>query len=139
MTIISQSSMRAVSQIRLPGGHAPVLPVANKAYSSGLVTSPRGAPVFISRGIGWAIYPVYRARVKPALWLEAPGAVLRFETKEHLAAMAVALASMTAKLVRELAMHRFNRHWCGRVPELKPTAGYRQDASRWASSRSSRR
>jgi predicted MPP superfamily phosphohydrolase len=45
-------------QIRLPGGHAPVLPVANKAYSSGLVTSPRGAPVFISRGIGWAIYPV---------------------------------------------------------------------------------
>jgi len=45
-------------QVRLPGGHAPVLPVKNKAYSSGLVTSPRGTPVFISRGIGWAIYPV---------------------------------------------------------------------------------
>jgi len=45
-------------QVRLPGGRALVLPVENKAYSSGLVTSPRGTPVFISRGIGWAIYPV---------------------------------------------------------------------------------
>ena len=26
--------------------------------SSGLIPSPRGTPVFISRGIGWAIYPV---------------------------------------------------------------------------------
>jgi predicted MPP superfamily phosphohydrolase len=45
-------------QVRLPGGHAPVLPVENKAYSSGLVVSPRGTPVFISTGIGWAVYPV---------------------------------------------------------------------------------
>jgi predicted MPP superfamily phosphohydrolase len=45
-------------QVRLPGGHAPVLPVANKAYSSGLVYSSRGTPLFISRGIGWAVYPV---------------------------------------------------------------------------------
>lgn len=43
----------------------------------------------------------------------------------------VALASMAAKYVRELAMARFNRHWSARVPELKPTAGYVQDARRW--------
>lgn len=43
----------------------------------------------------------------------------------------VALASMAAKLVRELAMMRFNRYWGGRMPELKPTAGYVQDARRW--------
>lgn len=43
----------------------------------------------------------------------------------------VALASMTAKLVRELAMLRFNRYWSARQPDLKPTAGYRQDARRW--------
>jgi len=43
----------------------------------------------------------------------------------------VALASMCAKLVRELAMARFNRYWSERVPELKPTAGYVQDARRW--------
>ncbi|HYE01625.1 MAG TPA: hypothetical protein VD963_00165 [Phycisphaerales bacterium] len=43
----------------------------------------------------------------------------------------VALASMLAKLVRELLMGRFNRYWCGLLPELKPTAGYRGDAWRW--------
>lgn len=43
----------------------------------------------------------------------------------------VALASMTAKLVRELFMARFNRYWCARMPELKPTAGYRNDGWRW--------
>ena len=45
----------------------------------------------------------------------------------------VALASMAAKLVRELAMMRFNTYWGGRIPELKPTAGYVQDARRWLS------
>lgn len=47
----------------------------------------------------------------------------------------VALASMTAKLVRELLMARFNRAFCAaarqRSVELKPTAGYRNDAHRW--------
>jgi len=43
----------------------------------------------------------------------------------------VALASMAAKLVRELAMMRFNRYWATRSPELKPTAGYVLDARRW--------
>ncbi len=43
----------------------------------------------------------------------------------------VALASMAAKLVRELAMMRFNRYWATRQTELKPTAGYVQDARRW--------
>ena len=43
----------------------------------------------------------------------------------------VALASMAAKLARELAMARFNRYWSARMPELRPTAGYVQDARRW--------
>ncbi len=43
----------------------------------------------------------------------------------------VALASMAAKLVRELAMARFNRYWGRRIPELRPTAGYTLDARRW--------
>ncbi len=43
----------------------------------------------------------------------------------------VALASMVAKLVRELAMIRFNRYWATRNPEIRPTAGYWQDANRW--------
>jgi len=43
----------------------------------------------------------------------------------------VALASMTAKYVRELFMLRMNRHFCGLVPELKPTAGYNEDGRRY--------
>ena len=43
----------------------------------------------------------------------------------------VALASMTAKYVRELAMAAFNAHWTTLAPELRPTAGYPLDARRW--------
>jgi len=45
-------------QIDIPFVGPPVLPVRNPSYSSGLRTSPRGTGVFISRGIGWSIYPV---------------------------------------------------------------------------------
>ena len=43
----------------------------------------------------------------------------------------VALASMTAKYLRELAMHQFNRFWRERIPGLKPTQGYPLDARRF--------
>jgi uncharacterized protein len=45
-------------QVHIPFIGTPILPVKNKNYSSGLKKSKRGMPVFISRGIGWAIYPV---------------------------------------------------------------------------------
>ncbi len=57
--------------------------------------------------------------------------IVQFRPEAEEAHLPVALASMTAKLVRELAMARFNRYWCGRMAELKPTAGYVQDARRW--------
>lgn len=47
------------------------------------------------------------------------------------ARLPVALASMTAKYVRELAMHAFNEFWAARVPGIAPTAGYPVDARRW--------
>lgn len=43
----------------------------------------------------------------------------------------VALASMTAKYLRELAMHHFNKFWIERLPALRPTAGYPNDAKRF--------
>lgn len=43
----------------------------------------------------------------------------------------VAVASMTAKYIRELAMHAFNAFWSSRSPSLNPTAGYPVDALRW--------
>lgn len=47
------------------------------------------------------------------------------------ARMPVAVASMTAKYVRELSMLAFNAYWGERVPGLAPTAGYPVDAARW--------
>jgi uncharacterized protein len=45
-------------QVNIPFIGTPVLPVKNKNYSFGLKRSIENIPVFISRGIGWAIYPV---------------------------------------------------------------------------------
>ena len=42
-----------------------------------------------------------------------------------------ALASMTAKYLRELAMRAFNDFWRREVPHLRPTAGYPVDARRF--------
>lgn len=62
-----------------------------------------------------------------------------FLVEAESAHLSVALASMSAKLVRELAMNRFNRYWSQRmkaapdaaIEALRPTAGYAQDARRW--------
>ena len=45
-------------QVDVPFLGTPVLPVRNKNYSSGLKRSVRGSKIFISKGIGWAIYPI---------------------------------------------------------------------------------
>ena len=42
-----------------------------------------------------------------------------------------ALASMASKYLRELAMLPLNEYWCAEVPELRPTAGYPNDAKRF--------
>jgi ribonuclease HII len=57
--------------------------------------------------------------------------VVRFDVKGDTKHFPTALASMTAKLVRELSMHRLNRFWSGRLIDLKPTAGYGVDVNRW--------
>jgi len=44
-------------QVNLPFWGPPVLPVKNKRYSSGLISTSK-TQLFISRGIGWAIYPI---------------------------------------------------------------------------------
>jgi len=42
-----------------------------------------------------------------------------------------ALASMTAKYLRELSMRAFNEFWTTHVPNIRPTAGYPNDSSRF--------
>jgi hypothetical protein len=57
--------------------------------------------------------------------------VIHFREKGETHFLATALASMTCKYLRELAMEAFNAWWCARVPGLTPTAGYYQDGTRW--------
>ena len=47
------------------------------------------------------------------------------------AVLAVGLASMVSKYLRELSMAAFNQFWCGQIEDLRPTAGYPQDAKRF--------
>ena len=55
---------------------------------------------------------------------------IRFRTKGE-SFLPTALASMTAKYLRELSMRAVNEYWCARVPNLKPTAGYPTDARKF--------
>jgi ribonuclease HII len=73
--------------------------------------------------------PARRATVPP----EADGAAVRliFAEKAEERVMPVALASMFAKYVREVLMHRFNAYWLARAPEVKATAGYWTDGQRF--------
>ncbi len=57
--------------------------------------------------------------------------MISFREKSELSSFPTALASMTSKYLRELFMAKFNAWWCGRIPDLKPTAGYYQDGRRW--------
>ena len=57
---------------------------------------------------------------------------IRFRTQGE-SELPVALASMTAKYHRELAMRAFNDFWCRLFSDLKPTAGYPLDAKRFRS------
>ncbi len=64
--------------------------------------------------------------------LARDGALTEFRFASHAERyVPVALASMVAKYLRELAMHALNRFWQSQVPGLRPTAGYPVDAQRF--------
>jgi len=56
---------------------------------------------------------------------------VEFVEKGDTLALPTALASMTAKYVRELHMRALSAWWAQRVPDLKATAGYAVDARRF--------
>lgn len=57
--------------------------------------------------------------------------IVTFQEDGDARALPTALASMTAKYVRELYMTAFNAYWRERLDGLRPTAGYRGDARRF--------
>jgi Ribonuclease HII len=54
-----------------------------------------------------------------------------FREKAEMQCMAVALASMLSKYLREAMMRRFNAFWARHRPEVVPTAGYYNDGERF--------
>ena len=58
---------------------------------------------------------------------------ISFEVASEERHLPVALASMTAKYLREMLMVRFNRFWQEHVPRIEPTAGYYGDGRRFLS------
>jgi len=57
--------------------------------------------------------------------------VIRFVMKGEEHQLAVALASIISKYLRELLMIGFNQYWSEQVENLRPTAGYYQDGKRF--------
>jgi ribonuclease HII len=56
---------------------------------------------------------------------------ITFKPRADGESLAVALASMVCKYLREVCMAQFNRFWAMRVPGIAPTAGYPVDAKRF--------
>jgi hypothetical protein len=65
--------------------------------------------------------------------IEARGRRMRiaFAAEAEDSSFAVALASILAKYTREGLMEHFNRWWRRHKPDLRPTAGYYEDAARF--------
>lgn len=50
------------------------------------------AMLAVTFATGWGLYPHYRSHIKPGLLERLPPVAMRFETKEHLSVLALALA-----------------------------------------------
>ncbi|MDA7980898.1 MAG: hypothetical protein MPJ50_19260 [Pirellulales bacterium] len=82
---------------------------------------PDGFPIIESEGPRLSSYRCQSGKRQIRFQFEVGG-------ERHLP---VALASMTAKYLREKVMHAFNAFWRAEIPSLKPTAGYPVDARRF--------
>ena len=119
------------SEAALGGGAAPRLIVDRQGgrtrYGGELSRMFPGATVdVVAEAAAGSVYDISKREAAGMRRLRI--AFVREAEEAHLP---VALASMIAKLTRELMMARFNRYWCGRIAELKPTAGYVADGRRW--------
>lgn len=78
----------------------PVVFLGRSAARARRVALAAAALVVTQNALGWALYPSYRAAIKPRLQVEAPAAALVFETKEHLAFFCLVLSIGGAALLQ---------------------------------------
>lgn len=81
----------------------------------------------------WALEVVAEGDGNSEYRLKRAGHVVRviFREKAEEQSMAVAMASMLSKYLREALMRRFNAYWQKLMPGVEPTAGYYQDGMRF--------
>jgi ribonuclease HII len=91
------------------------------------------APLLADRFPQWFCWVVGESASCSRYRFDRPGGALRFsfEVGGDGLHLPIALASMAAKYVRELHMRAFNAWFSEGDPDLRPTAGYYGDASRW--------
>lgn len=122
--ILSQTTLQLAAELAAPGG-GPTLVWCDRhggrrRYAP-LVARHFGAPL---------VQAVEETAARSVYALPAAACRVEFSVGGE-SRTPVAVASMTAKYVRELAMRAFNAHWSGLDPTLAATAGYPVDAARW--------
>jgi ribonuclease HII len=97
------------------GGRNYYVPLIQEAFPNGWVIAERES----------AEESRYRVELLPR------AVTVTFRPRADGDSVAVALASMVCKYLREVCMRQFNRFWATHVPGIKPTAGYPVDAKRF--------
>lgn len=135
------------NQVRRLGSKGSLLSEATLALASSLLEVAPGAPadIFCDRQGGRKNYLPNLLHWMPDRWFvelqqtanrcsyrtEAPPAINIHFSVGGDSFPATALASMTAKYLRERLMESFNAFWLSHCPGLKSTAGYPEDAKRF--------
>jgi ribonuclease HII len=126
--VLSQATLQLVDRL-LPAADEPVLVDCDKHGGRG-----KYAPLLMQQFRSSLVEVLHESRPLSAYRLRGGPANAQLEFRFSMGAeqfMPPALASMTAKYLRELSMLAFNRFWQSHLPGLKPTAGYPQDARRY--------
>jgi hypothetical protein len=126
-TALSLVTLELLAEVLAPLPEGPVLALCDKHGGRN-----RYAPL-LQMQFPEPLIEVYGEAAERSVYRWGPAAArveARFCAKGE-AFLPTALASMVAKYVRELSMLAFNRYWCARLPELRPTAGYPTDARRF--------
>lgn len=122
--ILSQTTLQLAAELAAPGGEPTLVWCdrhgGRRRYAP-LVARHFGAPL---------VQAVEETAMRSVYALPAAACRVEFSVGGE-SRTPVAVASMTAKYVRELAMRAFNAHWSGLDPALAATAGYPVDAARW--------
>jgi len=124
---LSHVTLELVARVIEPLEHGPISVICDKHGGRN-----RYAALLTEHFPDWLV-EIYAEGRRQSVYRQGPPhrrVEFRFQTRAE-SCLPVALASMASKYLRELAMRALNDFWCRRVDNLRPTAGYPQDAKRF--------